>query len=446
MEMETLEPRRLLAGVTIITHGLDGNVTDWVADAADAIQKRAGGTSAASEYTMVVNEDSKNNLQVASFTLDKGNKPITETTDAQMIVKLDWSTVSDGTVLTQDVASVVASYIEKGHGDIPTLTSMPIHLIGHSRGGSLMVALSQDLGDHGIWVDQLTTLDPVPIDVKLPFGITYSDAKLATYDNVIFADNYWRTDNDSSNADPDGNPVPGAHNVNLDNTVQKNFIGSAHESVTSYYQGTIDTSAQSNSVGAIFASWYKSPNPSRTETGFAFTKIAAGNPPLDGVSSLFDGTADRSTAGNDGAQWANAINVRNTGGSHFNVGQRVKIKATYDNRSGNAHLAWFLDTDQDPYNNNSARTMGRKSGGEVATPSGIVTTGSTSGIAPGTYYIGVQVSDNAGHVRYVYGTKTITFRATATSSAKVSSATVSATSIFAAGNTKIEPIDASVLE
>jgi hypothetical protein len=223
--------------------------------------------------------------------------------------------------------------------------------------------------------------------------------------------------------------------------VQKNFIGSAHESVTSYYQGTIDTSAQSNSVGAIFASWYKSPNPSRTETGFAFTQIAGGNPPLDGVSTAFDGQEDRSKSGEDGAQWANAINVRNTGGSHFVIGQRVKVKATYDDRSAKAHLAFFLDTDQNPFNGNSARTMGRKSGGSVATPSGIVTTGSTSGIAAGTYYIGVQVSDDAGHVRYVYGTKTITFRAAAASSESITAA-----SLFASGDQKINGIDLVSLE
>lgn len=446
MQIESLESRRLLAGVTIITHGLDGNVTDWVADAADAIQKRAGGTSAASEYTMVVDQNKSGDLEVASFSLDKGNIPIDQTTQAQMIVKLDWSSVSDGTVLTQDVASVVYAYMIKGHGDIPPLTSMPIHLIGHSRGGSLMVALSQDLGERGIWVDQLTTLDPVPIDVKLPFGQSYSDAKLASYDNVIFADNYWRTDNDPNNDDPDGNPVPGAHNVNLDDTVQKNFVGSAHESVTSYYQGTIDTSAQYNSVGVIYDSWYDSPNPSRTQTGFAFSEIAGTvDPPLDGVSSTFDGTADRSDAGENSSQWANGYNVRNTGGSHFTIGQRVKVKLTYDDRDSKAHVAFFLDTDQDPFNGNSARTMGRKTGPSIATPSGLVTTGSTSGIAAGTYYLGAQISDDAGHVRYVYATKTITFRAAAAGSMSISAAD-SSNNLFASDQIKPENDDLVTLE
>src|SRR3954466_4003628 len=158
---------------------------------------------------MVVDQNKSGDLAVSSFTRDSGQKPLDETTDAEMIVKLDWGAVSGGDVLTQDVASVVADYMIRGHGDVPPLVSMPIHLIGHSRGASLVVALSQDLGKRGIWVDHLTSLDPRPIDIDLPFGLSHSDAKMRTYDNVVFADNYWRTDGDDSNFDPDGMPVGG---------------------------------------------------------------------------------------------------------------------------------------------------------------------------------------------------------------------------------------------
>jgi hypothetical protein len=76
---------------------------------------------------------------------------------------------------------------------------LPIHLLGHSRGGSLITALAADLGAKGAWVDQLSPLDPVPVGSDAPINIT---------DNVSFADNYFQT-----SFILHGNAAAGAHNV-----------------------------------------------------------------------------------------------------------------------------------------------------------------------------------------------------------------------------------------
>ena len=37
------------------------------------------------------------------------------------------------------------------------LAELPIQLIGHSRGASVIAALAKNLGERGIWIQQLTT-------------------------------------------------------------------------------------------------------------------------------------------------------------------------------------------------------------------------------------------------------------------------------------------------
>src|SRR5438067_1479779 len=114
------------------------------------------------------------------------------------------STVAVASAVTREL---LTSNIIPG---VPNLTSLPIHLIGHSRGGSLVAEMAKDLALSGIWVDQLTMLDPHPVN-SVGQGGFWGDSDPVVSDNVVFADDVWRSDgfNPSQPFDFDGRSVSG---------------------------------------------------------------------------------------------------------------------------------------------------------------------------------------------------------------------------------------------
>jgi len=263
MCMESLESRRLLAGVTIITHGFEDDTTGWVSTMADAIANRAGGKSVVAIYTLNVGLDSNNNLAVLGLVHQAGTSTVTSASSGETIIKLNWSTVSDGTYSTVQVGDVVAAWLmatpSGSMAGLPALDELPIHLIGHSRGASLNTEIAGDLGEHNIWVDQFTSLDPHPVDggSNNPLGVSFGDEPMITWSNIVFADDYWRTNGNGDSIDPNGLPVAGAFTQSLAASVQADFVDSAHSSVHAWYFGTIDLHASSDSAGInIPGAWY----------------------------------------------------------------------------------------------------------------------------------------------------------------------------------------------
>lgn len=106
--IESLESRRLLAGITIITHGLYDNTQGWVSVMADGIAQRAGGLGAVSIYTLSVGINSQNKLAILGFTPDTNSPAFGQASSGETIVKLDWSTVSFGPLSTKTIGDVVA--------------------------------------------------------------------------------------------------------------------------------------------------------------------------------------------------------------------------------------------------------------------------------------------------------------------------------------------------
>ena len=406
MTTEPLEPRRLLAGVTLITHGYNSDVTGWVATAAADVQERAGGKNASSIYTMTVATSGKS-LAVTSFAPDSGQKAYTATTASELIIKLDWGSVSSGGYTTGQVAAVVSSYMLATPKRGSPLAELPIHAIGHSRGASLVTALSQDLGIAGVWVDQVTDLDPHPVDGDNDFlGADFGDAKMAVYDNTVFADDYWRTDGNANDQDFDGEPVTGAYNGDLNSTVQKNFFVSAHQAVTAYYVGTIDTGTLDGGDHPVIPSWYGTKTtPKRDETGFYYSRIGGGTRPNTGVSTLLGGTGKREAAGEKGSQWANVVNFSTRGGSSISAGETVDARFYVADRDSKVRVNVIADTDRNPYNGGYSVLNGRNfSSTDLSTGRVGV---DTAALKAGKYYFAAYVYDGNGHARWTYSDKQI---------------------------------------
>src|SRR5437667_330183 len=154
-----LFPKALLAGgVTLITHGFSGNVTDWIIPIAQKIPEyyRFLGTNF-SCYEIYFVQDGQGNYVPTQSRI--GGVLPTNAESGAIIVKLDWSQLA-GSVFggapysTTDVAPAFASALLSTNF-IPelggrALVELPLHLIGHSRGGSMMSEITRPLGAQAV--------------------------------------------------------------------------------------------------------------------------------------------------------------------------------------------------------------------------------------------------------------------------------------------------------
>lgn len=389
--IEQLESRRLLSGITLLTHGQGGSAGGDVADTADLIADRAGG---ATQYVMRVSDDG-GDVKVTSFTRDSDSPA--SPASGEIIIKLDWSDVN--TRPTTEIAEAVADFMLAKQSDGHTLVEREIALAGGSRGASVVSNLAAELGERGVWVDQVTYLDPVPVDIPI-----FGDGPMRVTENIVFADNYWREDNNIATID--GQPVDGAHNVNLGSTVGQVNDGDPHVGVAAYYIATIDPDIPL--VSPARAEWFAGNNPDRDEVGFAWSRIAGGSRPSDGVAAAFGGTADRDGVSESGSQWANVREVSLVDGeTSVAAGKTIRVRFRFGDTDSASTVSIFLDKDRNPTNNNTVSRIARKTYGAIAN-AGARLSGSTVEASPGTYFIYAQIADSAGHVRYAYLPQSLT--------------------------------------
>lgn len=416
------------AGVTVITHGLNGNADGWVTGMGDQIPNYTNfpGTSF-TFYKLYFIPAGSGSYQLTWMRIG-GSQP-SATDSGEIIVALDWSQLSGGNSFnTYQVAGVVAAQIMNpnfiadlnGHA----LSELPLHLIGHSRGGSLMCEMSRLLGTNGVWVDHLTTLDPHPLnDPNFPLdSILYSavDAPCATYQNVLFHDNYWQNISFAVY----GESVAGAYVRKL--TSLNGGYSSDHSDVHLWYHGTVDernpaSDTEAQLTTTEFNSWYVASENHGDNAGFTWSLIGGGNrtsanqPLGNGYPAIRSGynqnwdlgggtSANRKALSVNNGTWPNVIKFNITGTNVVTAGNPVSTKLYYQYAgSSNLTVQIYFDKDFNPLNSNSVLAMQLQPPGTGAgnvnyyQALGL----STTNVPPGAYAIYGKISDGV-HARYLY--------------------------------------------
>lgn len=309
----------------------------------------------------------------------------TSSESGEIIVKMDWSqlagSLSGGVYYsTTNIAPAFASTLVstnfipelEGH----SLAELPLHLIGHSRGGSMVCEIARIMGAQGIWVDHLTTLDPHHLNNDGnddTFVTSIVDGPALVYQNVLFADNYYQQNNSILGYDPSGEPLLGAYNRYLGNLSGGYF--QSHSDVHLWYHGTIDlgtpaTDTQSTITATERQSWWTATENGGVYTGFYRSLLGRGDrlslaEPAgagtahvrDGYNKLWDFGAgvdsNRYALPENDGTWPNLIRLNLVSTNILSVGETNRLTYFYQYGAANeptCQIEWFLDNDLNPFN------------------------------------------------------------------------------------------------
>jgi hypothetical protein len=401
-------------------------------------QSRYPGLTNLTIYTLSLTYS--NNQYYYGWHRDSGDSP-TNTNTGEIIVKLDWSQLAGiaPSFSTYDVAWV-ASYALlqtnlpasfSGH----TLVELPLHMIGHSRGGSLVSEISRILGTNGLWIDHVTTLDPHPLnnDGNFDFGLPTDASAKNTYANVLFADNYWQ--NLGGGLDPLGEPVSGAYVRQLyvlsEGYFNASSIAPDHSNVHLWYYGSIDnrvpTSFNDDGTTVVIdatmrTNWWVPYEDQGIGSGFLYSLVGGGNrlstdmPLGAGFPAIVDGfnqwwdlgagtsTASRTPLNVNHGTWPNLIKFDVIGANGVATGQTIATKYYYQygGASSNVTAQFYLAGDFNPYHTNTTliSQLSLPNTGVNSVHYGYVNL-TTTNVLPGVYAVYGKVSDGL-HTRYLY--------------------------------------------
>jgi hypothetical protein len=425
-------------GVTIITHGYNSDVNGWITGMADRLPAyyRFPGTNFTT-YKLTLTTDGTSYF----YTWSRSGSSPTNSDSGEIIVKLDWSQMAGGAapydISTRDVATIASSVLLQTNGisDLVghALVEFPVHLIGHSRGGSLVSEISRRLGTNGVWIDHLTTLDPHPLNNDGNFEPFFpTDASASNiYANVLFADNYWQNLSGGF-FDFDGESVHGAYDRHL-TTLSGGYQNTSsaapnHSNVHLWYHSTLDlvtptTDTEASITATERQTWWVPFEQSGTNTGFEFSLIGGadrlsidrplgpGAPAIvDGFNQSWDfgaGVASNRTplATNNGA-WPSLIKLNRTDTNQIAQGQSLSLKLFYQwarPATSNATVTFYLDNDLNAFNTN--QTLLKQvtvPGTGTSVNAGVFSVPlDTTNASPGWHSV-LAVINAAGRTRYLY--------------------------------------------
>jgi hypothetical protein len=323
---ERLEDRLALAGVTVITHGALPSLfgllpfPKWPIAMGEAILDRADGSATThSTGSIYVHDQTSGLWKIPADTGIASTWTNSHSADEEIVLIYVWQLESLSPV--NGMAEAAADNLfaslfqantqlggaiknqrfidlaDRGNGELD------LHFIGHSRGAVVNTLVAERFANQfPTWkIDQVTSLDAHP--AKNPFqsnstdpyyNATESSIRLPTFENVIFADAYYRTATDYQSLttlDFSGVPVDGAHNFDLTplleanpgndrddptKSLDSNGLSLEHSDVHLWYQSTIqDVGTVSDGEISNFdpnaAGWF--PTTGRSSTGYAFSRL-----------------------------------------------------------------------------------------------------------------------------------------------------------------------------
>jgi len=433
----TLSPEKThAAGVTIITHGLNSNVDDWVIAMAGRMagHPRFPGTNFTCYELYFVQTNSTYALTWKRL----GGSAPTTTDSGEIFVKLDWRQLANNSYNTYEVAALVVprllqtSFISELNGH--ALAELPLHLVGHSRGGSLICQMSRLLGTNGVWVDHLTTLDPHPLnnDGFSDYPYTEVDAPERTYENVLFHDDYFQ----NLNLLFYGEPIAGAYTrelANLDGGY--GGISASHSDVHLWYHGTVDLRVPADDTVATITSaerqkWWTPYESAGARAGYYLSRVGGGDrlasdqPDGPGTGRIRDGYNQRWDLGagvsnnrtalplNNGS-YPNLLRINLSGTNLIAQGQSNAASFYYQwakSANSNATVSLFLDDDFNPSNGNEHLVRQFPLSGTTSNNVGFVLTDMNiagTNTTPGVHSLYASIT-GGGRTRYLYAPELVT--------------------------------------
>lgn len=418
-------PQASAGGVTVITHGFNSDITSWILPMASRFPGHPGFPGTDLTCYEIEITASGGGFAAAATRLDG---PAPDSSDSgEIVVKLDWSSIDTGQATSGQVAAAAASALLSS-GLIPEndgrpLAELPLHLIGHSRGASVVSEISRELGKRGVWVDHLTFLDPVPIS---------GDAAVEVWENVLYADNFYQQLGEF--LIPQGSSVSGAFNRKLVNLPSgyAYISGANHSDVHLWYHGTIQlgtpaTDSQANITSSMRSTWWTAAESSGSTAGFHYSRIGGGDrlstatPAGSGTDAIHAGynrlwdlgagtAANRSLVTGKNALWPSLITARRSSPASIPAGTAFNLELRYqsdDASAGAPVLTVTLDPDANPWNGNEIPIDTRPL--SATGPANVLTSNLSLTVPPaltGSYRIAARIQQS-GRIRHLQASGTL---------------------------------------